>query len=57
MQVLDSSPVVGKTIEEAGMRHLEKMFLVSVERGADNNHAVCSASEKSSRSIPLHLTS
>ena len=42
-QVLESSPVVGKTIEDAGMRHLEKMFLVSVERGADNNHAVCSS--------------
>mmetsp|Transcript_26287 Transcript_26287/g.73769 ORF Transcript_26287/g.73769 Transcript_26287/m.73769 type:complete len:599 (+) Transcript_26287:550-2346(+) len=33
LQVGQYSTVVGKTIEEAGLRSLEKLFLVSVERG------------------------
>uniref|UniRef100_A0A061S8X4 Sodium sulfate co-transporter n=1 Tax=Tetraselmis sp. GSL018 TaxID=582737 RepID=A0A061S8X4_9CHLO len=33
MKVMRDSPVIGKTIEHAGLRSLEKVFLIAVERG------------------------
>jgi di/tricarboxylate transporter len=35
MMVEQGSPLVGKTIEEAGLRHLPGMYLVEVERGGE----------------------
>ncbi len=35
MMVEQASPLVGKTIEEAGLRHLPGMYLVEVERGGE----------------------
>lgn len=35
MAVQDDSPVVGKSIEDAGLRHLPGLYLAEVERGAD----------------------
>lgn len=32
MQVAESGPLVGKTVEEAGLRHLQGLFLVEIER-------------------------
>jgi hypothetical protein len=33
LRVSQNSPIVGKSIEEAGLRSLDKLYLVSVERG------------------------
>ncbi|MEX2536008.1 MAG: SLC13 family permease [Trueperaceae bacterium] len=33
MQVIEEGPLVGKSIEDAGLRHLPSVFLVEIERG------------------------
>ena len=38
--VADSSPLVGKTIEEAGLRHLPSAYLAEIERGGNVMPAV-----------------
>jgi di/tricarboxylate transporter len=40
MLVQEGSPLVGKTIEDAGLRHLEATYLVDIERGDTNIPAV-----------------
>lgn len=40
LQAADDSPVVGRSIEDAGLRHLDGQFLVSVRRGEKVYHAV-----------------
>lgn len=35
MRVQDDSPIVGKSIEEAGLRHLPGLFLVEIERAGE----------------------
>ncbi|MFW5875129.1 MAG: SLC13 family permease [Myxococcota bacterium] len=40
MRVEDDSPIVGQTIEKAGLRHLPGLYLVEIERGGDVMPAV-----------------
>jgi di/tricarboxylate transporter len=40
MVVEPGSPVVGRTVEQAGLRHLSGMFLAEIERGGDRIVAV-----------------
>lgn len=40
--IAKNSPLVGKTIEEAGLRHLKELFLVEIKRGERNIAAVSS---------------
>lgn len=35
MRVSPSSPLIGQTIEEAGLRHLPGLFLIEIERGGE----------------------
>jgi di/tricarboxylate transporter len=35
MYVEESGPLVGKTVEEAGLRHLQGLYLVEIERGEE----------------------
>ncbi|MEN2283870.1 SLC13 family permease [Algoriphagus sp. SE2] len=41
-KVNKSSPLIGKTIEEAGLRHLKELFLVEIKRGNRSITAVSS---------------
>jgi len=41
-RVKTNSPLIGKTIEEAGLRHLKDLFLVEIKRGDRNIAAVSS---------------
>jgi di/tricarboxylate transporter len=41
-KVNKNSPLIGKTIEEAGLRHLNELFLVEIKRGDRNISAVSS---------------
>lgn len=41
-RVKTNSPLIGKTIEEAGLRHLKDLFLVEIKRGDRNITAVSS---------------
>lgn len=41
-KVNKNSPLIGKTIEEAGLRHLKELFLVEIKRGDRNISAVSS---------------
>ncbi|UZD23879.1 SLC13 family permease [Algoriphagus halophytocola] len=41
-RVNSASPLIGKTIEEAGLRHLKDLFLVEIKRGERNITAVSS---------------
>jgi len=45
VSVAHNGPLVGKTVEEAGLRHLKRIFLIEIER-ADTVIAVVSADEK-----------
>jgi di/tricarboxylate transporter len=45
VSVARNGPLVGKTVEEAGLRHLKRVFLIEIER-ADTVIAVVSADEK-----------
>lgn len=40
MRVAPGGPVVGKTIEEAGLRHMNDMYLAEIERNGEVIHAV-----------------
>jgi di/tricarboxylate transporter len=40
MRVLPNSPIVGKSIEQAGLRHLPGLYLTQIERGDTILHAV-----------------
>ena len=44
MEIENSSPLVGKTIEEAGLRHLPGMYLMEIDRGGHVMPAVSSES-------------
>ncbi len=41
-RIIPSSPLIGKTIQEAGLRHLKELFLVEIKRGERRIAAVSS---------------